>query len=209
MAVPVPSGVIEGDLILLAVTLDAGVFGSDAGISTPSGFTPVPSGSVGYGGSNRSRLAVFYKFAVAGESVSYTLNFSRSSGLSWAANAIARAFRGSNPASAIDASANSDAGGSQSSWPAPSVTPSRSDDLLVCLWAGTTTVAASSWPSGMIHTQTADAAPGALFIADQQLATASPTGTKTLSVSAATTWSAVTLALQAGGKIPYVLWDDF
>lgn len=205
-----PAGIATGDLLLLAVALDAGTFGSGAAIATPSGFTPVPAGSVGFGSNGRSQLAAFYKVASDGEPASYTLNFSAGGFPSYAANAVICAFGGGNTEAPVDASAGV-SGGSSSSLAAPSVTPSEGegDDLLVGLWGGTASVGASTWPAGMGDTLVANAGGGSLLMADQQLVSAGATGTRTLTASAATTWGAVSLLLLPDRSAALPLWENF
>ncbi|MGK0657668.1 hypothetical protein ACSHWI_14330 [Methylococcus sp. S2T] len=210
LSIAKPAGIAAGDLLLLAVALDAGSFGSGAGIATPAGFTPVPAGSVSFGSNGRSQLAAFYKVASDSEPASYTLNFSAGGFPSYDSNAVVRAFGGVNTEAPVDASAGV-SGGSSSSLVAPSVTPSEgeSDDLLVCLWGGTAIVGASAWPAGMGDTLVANAGGGSLLMADQQLVSAVATGTRTLTASAATTWGSVSVLLLPDRSSALPLWENF
>jgi hypothetical protein len=211
LSVPVPSGIEQGDLILLCAAVDFdGLFASNVNIVTPPGFSSVPDASIWFRTSNRSRIALFWKTASAGESGNYNFSFSgNGSFLSWSAKAICRVFRKHNLP--LGASANdTDGSGLATSLTAPSVN-SNSNGLLVCLWGvGGGSALAIGWPSGMTDVLEVDPGGGnaGLMIAQKLIISAGPTGVKTLTISESRPWAAVSLVIDSGGGL-FPLWENF
>lgn len=104
----------------------------------------------------------------------------------------------------FDTAASTDSDATSTSHVAPSVTPaSQTDDTLICLWGTLINSINYTIPASMIARTERDAATfGTYRGADEKLASAAATGTRTATASATDNWFAVSvLVATAGGAV--------
>jgi RHS repeat-associated protein len=187
LTLTLPNGTAANDQILLAVTLP----GSQSIKSTPSGYTAVGTYSSGTGAAN-VKLALYRRTAAAGDS-SVTITFSKT----FAKSASLVVYRGVNPTNPIDANSNGTTV-SGTSVAVPSITTTKANDQLV-LAAGAESASAGSWtaPTGMTTRVNQAGGPTTTgAIADQVLASAGATGSRTATFSITGSLAAALIALQ-------------
>lgn len=186
LTLTLPAGVLANDQILLTVTLP----GNQSVKSTPSGYTLVGTYSSGTSSSN-VKLALYRRTAQASDS-SVTINFSKT----FAKAASLVVYRGVNPVTPIDTSSSGTTTSGQSVV-APSLTTTKANDQLVLAEAATST-SGGAWtpPTGMAtRVSQAGGATIANGIADQALAGAGATGSRTATFSVTGSLAAALVAL--------------
>lgn len=197
-----PSAAPDGAYLLLAVSVHAGIDGSDYTLATPDGWSLVKEETCNLAGQGRRRVYLFGRVAVAGDA-SWTLT-----GVGTACPRLweISAFAGVNTASPIKASASQKSDTNTTSHTAAGVTTVSNGDWLYVVWT-TTTAAPNSIPGTMISRHSAtkggDGAGGNfgqafLGIASEERPTAGATGTRTLTSSSSITYASVSVAIGIG-----------
>ena len=197
-----PAGTVDGDVMLVVVAqAAAGVF------TPPAGWTSLGTSS-SYG-----QADVLYKVA-SGEGASYA--FTVAGGDPHAAVGLIASYSTVELSpSPIDATANQ-TNASSTSATAPSVTPSATTDMLVCLFSSdsssNTSVTTSTPPAGMTErgdsgtTYTSSDGYTVAYVQasinDVLLASSSPTGAKVATLSAANANSGFSVLLRPVGAPP-------
>lgn len=184
--VPLPAGVQANDQILLAVTQTA------AETATVNGYTQVAVASSGPA-PNDTTTTLYRRTATGGES---EITIGSSPGAIQAA--VAEVYRGVDPRSPVDALATAGAVGS-TTLVTPSVTPTTPGQRLLVFQgaAGNTSVATWTAPPGMTErSQNSSQSLRSAGVADQSLASLSPTGTRTSTLSTTANLAGVALTLR-------------
>jgi hypothetical protein len=186
ITVSTPSSAVSGDLLLASVA----VRGS-ATIGTPSGWTLIRSDANG----STMRLATYRRFAAAGDPASFTFTFSKSTTASVASVA---AYAGVDTANPVDVAAGQVNATASKSAIVPSITTAVANDALLTVIGSASQVTATP-PTGMterLDLTSAGSSKIALEAADQTLAAAGASGTRTATLSKSTTSIGQSIALQ-------------
>jgi hypothetical protein len=186
-----PTGTVQGDLLLAAISVDG-----TPNISPPTGWTTIREGNSG----TQVRLEVYYKVAGASEPSSYTFTWSRYN-TQQAAGAILR-YSGVNTTAPINTSGIGS--GTTISPTAPSVTTTVTDTMVVRIYgADDDDLSPSPYPSGHTGRLNIESNSGdgtcSLGVADVIRASPGATGTAAFSLSASEEWVGVTVALAPAG----------
>ncbi len=201
-----PAGAVDGD-VMVAVIGQADISGSDT-LTAPAGWTALAILT-----NTNGKSAVFYKVA-ASEGASYSLTVS--GGGPYAAAGLMASYSGADTAAPI-AAIGSQHNASSVSATAPSVAPSASGDMLVCLYAtdgaAYTSTVSSTPPAGM--TERGDVAVRAVpadeygtpvdveaSLNDLLLGSTSPTGAKAAALSEARENNGFSVLLRPAGAPP-------
>ena len=201
-----PAGTANGD-VMVAVIGQVDAYGSGV-LAAPTGWTQLTAQA----GANGA-TAVFYKVA-ASEGASY--GFTVSGGDPHAAAGLIASYSGADAAAPIDA-VGSQHSASSINEPAPSVVPGATGAMLICCYGAegdvNTTTVSSTPPAGM--TERGDVARVAqstgdyavyldihVSLNDLLLASTSPTGVKTATISAARENSGFSVLLRSAEAPP-------
>lgn len=195
-----PAGAASGDLLVALHNED--VFGTDAAMTAPAGWTQ--QGAT-YSGSGSARGKIWYRVVDGSEGASFSFGQDDTSSL------IMLCVTGQDATTPFNVSATWSQGGSaQTDHIAPSITPSANDCLLVCLFASTfnSGVPAYTPASSMTEAQDSGNAAGFVFNSVDYLVltggSGSATGTKTATCSITTinefTTASLAIAPAAAGS---------
>jgi len=170
-----PAGTVQGDLLAAVISHQSG---NNRSMTAPAGWTAIPGTDV-WEGSN-THVHGWYRVAGASEPASYTFTLTGGDGRDTAGGIIA--ISGANQTTPINASAGQSNGGNAStSVPAPSITTTVPNALLI--YAGTGASAATYIPPGNMAEQFDRATSGTYRVsietATQALANSGATGTRT------------------------------
>ena len=198
LTVPLPTGVLVRDQILLAVTANA-----SQTITTPTGYTLTQAASAT---GNNTQTVVLRKTAAGGET-SATVAF----GADVRPKAVLAAiYRGVDPTTPIDVKTTGSAAVT-TSLALGSITTTGANERLVLLAGATGNATAATWtpPTGMtdqVHLSTQ--ALVSTLVADQTLTTAGATGSRTATVTASGDLTGVLLALRPAPANAYYYQGD-
>jgi signal peptidase I len=192
-----PSGVVAGDLLIAHVVLHTHAFGPDP-ITAPGGWTTIRIDT----DDNHVTAGVFWKRAAGSEPSDYT--FVNDSGdTTQQATGVVLAYRGVAPVDPIDDDAGSTDLTGADNVVAPSVTTTEpSARLLSLVGVYGNSQGPATPPGGMTERYEGTVQSEASVVeilgeaADQTVAAAGATGTRTTSVPSADTWVAHTVALR-------------
>ena len=188
---PVPAGVVAGDVMLAAITTR----GTPV-ITAPSGWTQTATQANG----TTSRLTVFRRVATAAEPASYTFTWT---GAEKAAAGIV-AYTGVDQANPIDVTATA-TGASSTTHVAPSVTTTGPNRLVVALYGvGVATTATPTAPlvERIDVTNLLPSNAVTTVVGERAVAAAGATGTSTITTATAGTDAAITIALRSDTTAP-------
>ena len=186
-----PSGTVQFDLLVGVVDVESG---TDVGITPPTGWTLVRRQDqltdVG--------LAVFFKQAGASEPADYTWTLTASKKF---CAGIAR-IEGAPGVLPVDVQDGDNSSTASASVPAPSVTTTLDDELVLCFY--TNKKSSTYTPDGSTierwdDPNVTDGLPSNMMATFDQL-TAGATGAKTATASDSDTWATITVALRQGVK---------
>lgn len=143
--VTAPTGITNGDLLIIAIACDI-VAGGDPGAPTfPAGFTQITSHFTPALFHGSLRLSWAYKIA-ASESGNYTVTWTNAAKFSWVSVDIS----GNKSSSPLDTSASNSSATNTGSLIAPALTGlTGSSDLLLCLFSNTGGANPYTMPAGM------------------------------------------------------------
>jgi len=170
-----PAGTAQGDALVAIISHQSG---SNRSMTAPAGWTAIAGTDV-YEGTN-AHIHAWYRVAGASEPASYTFTITGGDGRDTAGGIIA--ISGANQATPINASAGQSNGSTSStSVPAPSITTTMPDTLLI--YAGSGATAASYTAPGNMAEQFDRTTSGTYKVsieaATQSLAASGATGTRT------------------------------
>lgn len=173
LTIPVPSGTQNGDGLILALAVRGG---SGTTVSTPAGWTLILTQNQSTG----VRLAIFRRIA-ASEPASYTVSWT---GGSFDADGAIYAAQNVDALNLVEAS-NSQGNAASTSVAAPSITTTSANTLLLFIGAAQ---GGPTWTPPGGETERADVQSGgtnkiSLTIAEETLASAGATGTRTATIS--------------------------
>jgi hypothetical protein len=181
LAIPKPTGVLEGDVMVATVTAK-----ETGTVTAPSGWTAIKNLTQG----TALRQVTYYKVATASEPTSYSWSL----GTSRAASGGIADYRGVNPTVPVDATAS--AVGESGNGNAPSVTTSAANDLVLAVasFAATTTVTPDASTTERFDVSSLS---NTSEVADFAQASAGATTAKTVAPLESTgAWIAQTIALR-------------
>jgi len=187
----------SGDTLISCVSVEGS---GDAGAVTVTGFTQIQTA---YGSSqdpHPRRIWCGYKIAGGAETGTYSASWANGAtgvtGASWSL----MDYSGANGTTPIDTSAqNINTSFGSANMPCASVTPTPTNDMLVCAWLTRGGNGAYTGAAGMTQRfdvgSTTSTVPE-ILISDKQLASNSPTGTINATQGAAETSMSITIAIQ-------------
>ncbi len=168
-----PAGTADGDVLIVAIAYNTGMT-----ISPPAGWTHL----YGQSSAQAQKMDTYYKVA-ASEGASWTWTFTGGPGGN---SGVVVGYSGCN-ATPVDTSAQgTDATNPTTSLIAPTVTPTKATDMLVCLVNSVSGASSPTFtaPTGMtLRTNVTGASTYVIGTAELQLASSSATGTETFTVS--------------------------
>jgi hypothetical protein len=186
IAVPVPAGATTGRLMLASITIRG-----SATIATPTGWTLIRSDVNG----STMRVSTYRRFAATNEPASYVFTFSKSTTASTAGMAV---YAGVDPTNPINAHAGQVNTRNTTQVVAPALTTTIAGTLLTSIFGSASLVTATP-PSGMTERydiSSNGSSKVAEESADQQLGAAGSTGTRTATISKATSSIGQSIALR-------------
>lgn len=193
IVVPVPAGVVDGDVLVLAVTARGS--NTTAAVTTPAGWTLRGSQHSGNGATDIS-VYVFMRVA-ASEPANYTVTVGSTTRII----GIMSAYTGVDNSTPFDVASVATGGASSSTnVVAASLTTARAGEMLVGAFGVESN---STFTPDAAMTEREDLSVGTLHateLADQLLGAAGATGTRTAVASTTGLWSAVMVALIAAGQ---------
>lgn len=192
-----PSGVVEGDILFMAVSLftDSEQLAAEKTITWPSGFSEIKSIYNTTSG-EELQLGLAYKIAGASEGSTYTASWTGTEGQK--AGVFAYTVGTYNTASPITDS--NEGSGADTSIISPALTATHTDDLYISF--------TTNW-NGNSYTQSAgfteritDSSTSTVWAADKQVAGTGDTGTFTHTlVSTGTAWCCISIILAPLGVV--------
>jgi hypothetical protein len=173
LALATPQGTVAGDLLLALVAHQAG---TACTLPPPAGWTAVPNGD--YSDGTNARVHAYFHFATASEPASTTFALGGCGSQAMAAAMLD--VVGANATAPVNASLGQVNTTSTAQMPAPSISPTVPNTLLV--YAGAMNLAGTLEPPPFMAEQAMTAAPGVyqvgLEVATQGLAAFGATGTR-------------------------------
>ena len=181
LTVSKPAGTVDGDLLVVCIITPA----NETISSVPSGWTLITEEQVGANGWNRA----YWKIA-ASEGASWQWTKSSTGGYVH----MCVAYKDS-AAATVDVSASAEQTVANTTVTAPSVVATQANDLLIVV--NMSSGARSHTESSGLMAERLDAGNPTLVWYDQVVAASGATGTRTLTISAATsTWAVLTIAFK-------------
>lgn len=183
VAVNVPTGTTNGDLLLAAASVSLG-----ATITAPAGWTLIRSDNNGGVAASSIKTSLYYRVA-SSEPASYTWAATEGSASAIRLRVIQAAYSGIDTTNPIDSNSGQCTvpAGSTNQVTSPTVTPTITNGFLVAVWANNASGATTfTEPGGM--SSDLDSGGGSSFgvfahgFAHEQLASSSATGTRTCTV---------------------------
>lgn len=181
VTVTAPTGITDGDLLLLAVSQDNA--GASDPFTPPSGFTSI----TGYDQQTGVGLNIYYKIA-SSESGDYSITESNSN----VTNAVMVRVSGAN-GTPVDVETSSVSSGDPAVGPDVTTTVDNTLVFRIASWDASKTLSLA--PSGVTADQHVDVSGHDLWVGHEEQATAGAVGTVDWDLSASTVWVCATIAI--------------